>query len=89
MPENTFLIVSTLPDTDETKYGYLTKLQAMYNKQRFLAVPDIPVDDAKEIVTRYMLNNMLWNKVYIYVKNMLWTQSFFYKRNWYKGWFEK
>ena len=60
LPENVYFIVSTLPDSADYQYGYLPKLQAMFEKHkktRFLEVPVIPDQDALATVNSWLESN--------------------------------
>ena len=53
LPRNIFFILSTLPDSEDEKFGFLTKLQSMFTTgTTFLEIKEIPPQDAQKTLER-------------------------------------
>ena len=55
LPKNVSIILSTLPDSEHEQFGFLTKLQSMFNTDgtTFLEIKEIPARDGQKTIERY------------------------------------
>ena len=54
LPQNVLFILSTLPDSEDEHFGYLTKLRIMFESSgtTFLEIKEIPHQDAQRTLEK-------------------------------------